>query len=166
IEELKRINRNYQTEIKYLISGDRYDGKEDFAVVLQPFFHYSFIPQTGTDTSFFSVDCFHLSERTHAEMAIALWNNMLEPVGRKQDYNNFTHDRAKIHCPSEASPFIFTKGNSQPELPKTTCSTPLPVWVPVVVGLVSLLAGIIMCWLIMSVVHYDIVYGYENCFLQ
>ncbi|XP_023203116.1 phospholipase B1, membrane-associated-like isoform X1 [Xiphophorus maculatus] len=174
IEELKRINRNYQTEIKYLISGDRYDGKEDFAVVLQPFFHYSFIPQTGvgeTDTSFFSVDCFHLSERTHAEMAIALWNNMLEPVGRKQDYNNFTHDRAKIHCPSEASPFIFTKGNSQPELPKTTvdpgiittsavsstilpkCSTPLPVWVPVVVGLVSLLAGIIMCWLIMSVVQ-------------
>ncbi|PWA27875.1 hypothetical protein CCH79_00000514, partial [Gambusia affinis] len=47
IEELKRINRNYQTEIEYLISGDRYDGKEDFAVVLQPFFHYSFIPQTG-----------------------------------------------------------------------------------------------------------------------
>lgn len=101
-------NFDFQTEIKYLISGDRYDGKEDFAVVLQPFFHYSFIPQTGvslwtnttwevklvgqkpnnvgltdihqvgeTDTSFFSVDCFHLSERTHAEMAIALWNNMV-----------------------------------------------------------------------------------------
>uniref|UniRef100_A0A087YKL9 Phospholipase B1, membrane-associated n=1 Tax=Poecilia formosa TaxID=48698 RepID=A0A087YKL9_POEFO len=115
IEELKRINRNYQTEIEYLISGDRYDGKEDFAVVLQPFFHYSFIPQTGlgeVDTSFFSADCFHLSERAHAEMAIGLWNNMLEPVGRKQAYNNFTHDRAKIHCPSEASPFIFTKANS------------------------------------------------------
>ena len=29
------------------------------------------------DTSFFSVDCFHISERTHAEMAIALWNNMV-----------------------------------------------------------------------------------------
>ncbi|XP_014912928.1 phospholipase B1, membrane-associated-like [Poecilia latipinna] len=174
IEELKRINRNYQTEIEYLISGDRYDGKEDFAVVLQPFFHYSFIPQTGlgeVDTSFFSADCFHLSERAHAEMAIALWNNMLEPVGRKQAYNNFTHDRAKIHCPSEASPFIFTKANSQAAPPKTTvdpgsittstisatilpkCSTPIPVWVPVVVGFVSLLAGIIICWLIMSAVQ-------------
>ncbi|XP_054910123.1 phospholipase B1, membrane-associated-like isoform X2 [Poeciliopsis prolifica] len=174
-EELKRINRNYQTEIEYLIYGDRYDGKEDFAVVLQPFFHYSFIPQTGvgeTDTSFFSVDCFHLSERAHAEMAIALWNNMLEPVGRKQAYNNFTHDRAKIHCPSEASPFIFTKSNSQAPLPKTTvdpgsiittreisstiqpkCSTPIPVWVPVVVGFGCFLVGLFMSWCIMSVVQ-------------
>lgn len=29
------------------------------------------------DTSFFSIDCFHISERAHAEMAIALWNNMV-----------------------------------------------------------------------------------------
>uniref|UniRef100_A0A3Q2PXQ1 Uncharacterized protein n=1 Tax=Fundulus heteroclitus TaxID=8078 RepID=A0A3Q2PXQ1_FUNHE len=172
VEEIKRINRNYQTEIEYLVSGDRYDGKEDFAVVLQPFFHYSFIPQTGTDTSFFSVDCFHMSERAHAEMAIALWNNMLEPVGRKQAYNNFTHDRSKIRCPSEASPFIFTKINSLPAPPVPTadpttdsiattlgsttpprCSASIPVWVPVVVGVVSLLAGIIGCWLVMSFIR-------------
>ncbi|XP_021163281.2 phospholipase B1, membrane-associated, partial [Fundulus heteroclitus] len=175
VAEIKRINRNYQTEIEYLVSGDRYDGKEDFAVVLQPFFHYSFIPQTGvgeTDTSFFSVDCFHMSERAHAEMAIALWNNMLEPVGRKQVYNNFTHDRSKIRCPSEASPFIFTKINSLPAPPVPTadpttdgiattlgsttlprCSASIPVWVPVVVGVVSLLAGIIGCWLVMSFIR-------------
>ncbi|XP_047243288.1 phospholipase B1, membrane-associated-like isoform X3 [Girardinichthys multiradiatus] len=173
IEEIRRINRIYQTEIGYLISGNRYDGKEDFAVVLQPFFHYSFLPQTGVgeiDTSFFSVDCFHMSERAHAEMAIALWNNMLEPVGRKQDYNNFTHDRSKIQCPSEASPFIFTKLNSIPAHPVTTadpatdsttirstmlpvCSSSIPVWVPVVVGIVSLLAGLIICWLIMFAVR-------------
>ncbi|GLD54784.1 phospholipase B1, membrane-associated-like protein, partial [Lates japonicus] len=94
----------HKAEIQYLISGDRYDGKEDFAVVLQPFLHNSFIPHIGkgeADSSFFSVDCFHISERTHSEMAIALWNNMLEPVGRKQAYNNFTYDRSKIHCPSE-----------------------------------------------------------------
>ncbi|KAM9840221.1 phospholipase B1, membrane-associated-like [Aulostomus maculatus] len=115
IETIKRINHEYQTEIQYLVSGERYDGKDDFAVVLQPFLHRSFIPHIGegeVDTSFFSVDCFHISERAHAEMAIALWNNMLEPVGRKQTYNNFTHDRSKIHCPSEAHPFIFTKDNS------------------------------------------------------
>ncbi|XP_038123562.1 phospholipase B1, membrane-associated-like [Cyprinodon tularosa] len=154
-EEIKLINRNYQTEIEYLISGDRYDGKEDFAVVLQPFFHYSFFPQTGTgetDTSFFSVDCFHMSERAHAEMAIALWNNMLEPVGRKQTYNNFTHDRSKINCPSETSPFIRTKINSQASSPEST-STTVQVWVPVVAGVASLLVGALICFLIMSIVQ-------------
>ncbi|KAM6915452.1 phospholipase B1, membrane-associated-like [Xenentodon cancila] len=122
LEEIKRINHEYQAEIQYLVSGDRYDGKEDFAVVLQPFLHKSFIPHIGkgeADLSFFSVDCFHISERAHAEMAIALWNNMLEPVGRKQTYNNFTYDRSKINCPSEASPFIFTKINSLPPVSST-----------------------------------------------
>uniref|UniRef100_A0A4W6EHF8 Phospholipase B1, membrane-associated n=1 Tax=Lates calcarifer TaxID=8187 RepID=A0A4W6EHF8_LATCA len=178
IEDIKRINHQFQAEIQYLISGDRYDGKEDFAVVLQPFLHNSFIPHIGkgeADPSFFSVDCFHISERTHSEMAIALWNNMLEPVGRKQAYNNFTYDRSKIHCPSEASPFIFTKINSLPSPPVTVttaapstdtttsistspiptisvpkCSSSVPVWVPVVVGLVGLLAGITGAWLLLS----------------
>ncbi|XP_042359876.1 phospholipase B1, membrane-associated-like [Plectropomus leopardus] len=171
IEEIKRINRDYQAEIQHLISGNRYDGKEDFSVVLQPFLKNSFIPRIGVgeaDSSFFSVDCFHISERAHAEMAIGLWNNMLEPVGRKQTYNNFTYDRSKIHCPSEANPFIFTKINSLPSPPVTTTTTPVytpsttttattsspeptilpkcpssvPVWGTVIVGITSLLVGI------------------------
>ncbi|KAG7463254.1 phospholipase B1, membrane-associated-like [Solea senegalensis] len=168
LAEIKRINHEYQVEIQYLISSDRYDGKEDFAVVLQPFLHDSFIPHIGAgeaDASFFSVDCFHISERAHSEMAIALWNNMLQPVGRKQAYNNFTHDRSKINCPSEASPFIYTKLNSLPTrpttpiptssspmsaLPVTSCPSSLPVWVPVVVGIVSLLAGVTVAWLLFS----------------
>ncbi|KAF0023736.1 hypothetical protein F2P81_024366 [Scophthalmus maximus] len=168
IEEMKRINLQYQVEMKYLITGDRYDGKEDFAVVLQPFLHNSFIPQIGKgepDESLFSVDCFHISERAHSEMAIALWNNMLEPEGKKQSYNNFTHDRSKIHCPSEASPFIFTKTNSFHSLPPVTspttsspttaiplspCPPTMHKWVPVIVGVVSLLAGIAVAWLFFS----------------
>ncbi|XP_040919608.1 phospholipase B1, membrane-associated-like [Toxotes jaculatrix] len=167
LEEIKQINHKYQAEIQYLISGDRYDGKEDFSVVLQPFLENSFIPHIGKgepDPSFFSLDCFHISERAHSEMAIALWNNMLEPVGRKQAYNNFTYDRSKIHCPSEASPFIFTKINSLPSPPVITttsssptptipvpkCPSSMPVWVPVAVGIVSLLAGITVAWLLLS----------------
>lgn len=182
LEEIKRVNREYQAEIQHLISGNRYDGKEDFAVVLQPFFQNAFIPHIGMgepDSSFFSVDCFHISDRAHAEMAIALWNNMLEPVGRKQTYNNFTYDRSKINCPSEANPFIFTKINSLPSppvIPTTTTNAPvytpsilstvstptpaptilpkcpsmMPVWVPVIVGIVSLLAGVVLTWLILS----------------
>jgi len=175
LEEIKRINHEYQAEIQYLISGDRYDGKEDFAVVLQPFLHNSFIPRSGdgmADPSFFSLDCFRISERAHAEMAIALWNNMLEPVGRKQTHNNFTYDRSKIHCPSKVSPFIFTKINSLPSPPLRTtttttttttnsvptqstvpgleCTPTMPVWVPVIVGIVSLLVGVIIAWVILS----------------
>uniref|UniRef100_A0A3B5ACI7 Uncharacterized protein n=1 Tax=Stegastes partitus TaxID=144197 RepID=A0A3B5ACI7_9TELE len=128
------------TELQYLLSGDRYEGKEDFAVVLQPFLQNSFIPLIGegeADASFFSIDCFHISERAHAEMAIALWNNMLEPVGRKQAYNNFTYDRSKIHCPSK----VFMKG--------LLCPSSISVWVPVVVGIASLVVGIVVAWLIM-----------------
>uniref|UniRef100_A0AAR2M1P2 Phospholipase B1, membrane-associated n=1 Tax=Pygocentrus nattereri TaxID=42514 RepID=A0AAR2M1P2_PYGNA len=110
--EMKRINRELQTNTERLIYGGRYDKRDDFAVVLQPFFQNSVVPMGTPDLSFFSVDCFHFSERGHAEMAIALWNNMLEPVGSKQTYNNFTYARSKIQCPSEEHPFIFTRGNS------------------------------------------------------
>ncbi|XP_061843241.2 phospholipase B1, membrane-associated-like [Nerophis lumbriciformis] len=179
LEEIKRINHEYQAEIHNLISGSHYDQKEDFAVVLQPFLHNSFIPYIGegeADASFFSLDCFHISERAHAEMAIALWNNMLEPVGRKQAYNNFTYDRSKIHCPSEASPFIFTRVNSSPPPPVTAttvpppnnitaftttttqtafiplCVPPQPAWVTVVVGVVCLFMGVTIAVLIFSFV--------------
>ncbi|XP_056284895.1 phospholipase B1, membrane-associated-like [Pseudoliparis swirei] len=170
LQEIKQINREYQAEIQHLISGNRYHGKEDFAVILQPFLHNSFIPHIGegeVDASFFSLDCFHLSERAHAEMAIALWNNMLEPIGRKQTYNNFTYDRSKIHCPSEDNPFIFTEINSLPSppvttttastvdspappIPETRCPSSMPVLVPVIVGIVSLLAGVVLAWLILA----------------
>ncbi|XP_055362617.1 phospholipase B1, membrane-associated [Betta splendens] len=177
LEEIKRINRDYQAEIQYLVSGDRYDGKEDFAVVLQPFLHNLFIPHVGdgeADASFFSVDCFHISEKAHAEMAIALWNNMLEPVGMKHASNNFTYDRSKVHCPTKSHPFIFTKMNSLPSppvtgttaapptattgsgsgpvptLPVSKCSSSVPVWVPVVVGVVSLLVGVAAAWIFLS----------------
>jgi hypothetical protein len=41
---------------------------------------------------------------------IALWNNMLEPVGNK----SFTFDvkNQAITCPSEKNPYIFTNLNS------------------------------------------------------
>uniref|UniRef100_A0A8D2IRR7 Phospholipase B1, membrane-associated n=1 Tax=Varanus komodoensis TaxID=61221 RepID=A0A8D2IRR7_VARKO len=89
-----------------LINSGRYAQREDFAVVVQPFFRNTIMPLDSDgkpDLSFFAVDCFHFSDRGHAEMAMALWNNMLEPVGHKQSYNNFTHDRLKLKCPNSVS---------------------------------------------------------------
>ncbi|CAB1343107.1 unnamed protein product [Coregonus sp. 'balchen'] len=139
LTEVRRINQEYQIETERLVSGGRYDGREDFTVVIGK-----------PDLSFFSVDCFHISERAHAEMAIALWNNMLEPVGMKQD-----------------QPFIFTKVNSLPSPPVTTttpvpvtntstpspvprCDSSIPVWVPVLLGITGLLIGCGITWLLMS----------------
>ncbi|XP_028809294.1 phospholipase B1, membrane-associated-like [Denticeps clupeoides] len=170
ITELRRVNQQYQIETQRLISGGRYDGREDFTVVIQSFLRHPILPLTGDgfpDMSFFSVDCFHLSERTHAEMAIGLWNNMLEPVDRKQTHNNFTYDRTKIQCPTKVQPFIFTRLNSSPPpsttgpspaptstdstgFPLTPCPASVPVWVPVVLGIVGLLIGWGATWLLFS----------------
>ncbi|KAM9341551.1 phospholipase B1, membrane-associated-like [Symphorus nematophorus] len=132
LAEVKRINRELQIETEKLVYGGRYDGREDFAVVTQPFFKNTVVPlnaDSRPDTTYFSEDCFHFSERGHADMAAALWNNMLEPVGKKQTYNNFTNSRNNIRCPTEEHPYIFTKVNSLPistTNAPTTDSTALP----------------------------------------
>ncbi|XP_029350194.1 phospholipase B1, membrane-associated-like [Echeneis naucrates] len=133
LAELKRINRELQIETQKVVYGGRYDGREDFAVVVQPFFQNSVVPLNADgkpDDTYFSEDCFHFSERGHADMATALWNNMLEPVGEKQTYNNFTNIRNNIKCPTEEHPYIFTRFNSLPSLATTaapeTDSTPSP----------------------------------------
>ncbi|XP_028828441.1 phospholipase B1, membrane-associated [Denticeps clupeoides] len=170
LSEMKRINREFQMATQQLVSGGRYDGRGDFAVVSQPFFQNSIVPMgpdERADLSFFSVDCFHFRERGHAEMAISLWNNMLEPVGAKQNFNNFTHDRSKIRCPTENHPFIFTRVNSAPPVPPTTStpgtpSTPpaagrlgdaVPAWAAALLAVMGLLIGWMVTWLVLSCVQ-------------
>ncbi|KAK2826410.1 hypothetical protein Q5P01_020624 [Channa striata] len=140
--EIKRINRELQIETENLVYGGRYDGREDFAVVVQPFFRNSIVPLNADgrpDTTYFSADCFHFSERGHADMALALWNNMLEPVGKKQTYNNFTNARDNIKCPTQEHPYIFTKMNSLPSLTTTTPpETSVPVWLAAVLAVIGL----------------------------
>ncbi|KAG2467802.1 PLB1 Phospholipase, partial [Polypterus senegalus] len=135
--EARMLNRYYQVELEKMVYSGRYDGREDFAVVTQPFFRSSFIPlaDDGTpDVRFFSSDCFHFSERGHAMMAISLWNNMLEPVGQKTAFNNFTYERRRLKCPSQVKPYFFTKRNSFP-LPPVQPAAPsngIPSWTVVV----------------------------------
>ncbi|XP_032353162.1 phospholipase B1, membrane-associated isoform X2 [Camelus ferus] len=116
MQKLKTVNWNFQSGLSRFSYQHEYLQREDFAVVAQPFFQNTLVPlndRGGADLTFFSEDCFHFSERGHAEMAIALWNNMLEPVGGKTTSNNFTYSRTKLKCPSSESPYLRTLRNSQ-----------------------------------------------------
>ncbi|XP_052001893.1 phospholipase B1, membrane-associated [Xyrauchen texanus] len=168
LSEMNKINRDLQMEAERLVYGGRYDKRDDFAVVIQPFFKNSIVPMTGDstpDVSFFSADCFHFTERGHAQMAISLWNNMLEPMGSKQTYNNFTYDRSKIHCPTKEHPFIFTRVNSMNNdsdvsttsipttvapgtpLPKDCSKDSVPAWAAAILAVAGLLIGWAVSWI-------------------
>ncbi|XP_040188632.1 phospholipase B1, membrane-associated-like [Rana temporaria] len=110
--EVMDQNRQFQEKLEDLIvKSRRYDGKRDFAVVLQPFLQHvePAIDQSGQiDYSFFTPDCFHLTIKGHEQMAKALWNNMLQPVGKKSLLERFSDDIEPL-CPSEDHPYIYTR---------------------------------------------------------
>ncbi|KAJ9576074.1 hypothetical protein L9F63_007039, partial [Diploptera punctata] len=100
-----------------IANSDRYSTKNDFAVVLQPFLTKSKVPEiksksgsTFVDLSFLAKDCFHFSQKGHALAANGLWNNMMEPVGKKSRQLG-TQPFYKFLCPTEDHPFIYTSSS-------------------------------------------------------
>uniref|UniRef100_A0A8B9VN08 Phospholipase B1, membrane-associated n=1 Tax=Anas zonorhyncha TaxID=75864 RepID=A0A8B9VN08_9AVES len=147
LQEIKRVNRDFQ-----LVNSGRYEQREDFAVVVQPFFRNTVLPldrDGKPDLSFFAADCFHFSRKGYAEMAMALWNNMMEPVGEKQTYNNFTYDRSKLKCPTPDKPFLSTVRNSgfRNSVPNTEKTEPsVPYWAVIVAAVAGVLVGSALIW--------------------
>nr|XP_020839433.1 phospholipase B1, membrane-associated [Phascolarctos cinereus] len=147
LQEMQNINRQFQSGSSMIAYSQRYMEREDFAVVVQPFFQNTMVPfddKGKPDLSFFSVDCFHFSERGHAEMAIALWNNMLEPVGQKQNYNNFTYSRTKVRCPTSDNPYFYTLRNSGLFPQETDKSSRVPYWAVLLAAVASFVAGVVL----------------------
>ncbi|UJR07527.1 hypothetical protein I4U23_011815 [Adineta vaga] len=96
-----------------LVNTGRYDTRDDFTVVIQPFMAHTKLPRTldgKLDFSYFAPDCFHFSGKGHSKAALSLWNNMLEPVGEKLWE---WHHGENIICPTEEHPYIFTSKNSK-----------------------------------------------------
>ncbi|KAM6432625.1 phospholipase B1, membrane-associated [Rhynochetos jubatus] len=154
LQEIKRVNRDFQAEVLQLINSGRYEEREDFAVVMQPFFRNTFLPVDSNgkpDLSFFAADCFHFSVRGYGEMAMALWNNMLEPVGEKQTYNNFTHDQLKLKCPNPEKPFLSTLRNSgfrNSDLNLERTEPAVPYWAVIVAAVAGVLVGSLFVYLV------------------
>ena len=77
--------------------------KEDFTVVVQPFFHDITTPPLTPDgkvnLGFFAPDCFHFSQYGHALVSTWLWKNILEPVGSKTTQGSMTDPSLPLACP-------------------------------------------------------------------
>ncbi|XP_052275651.1 phospholipase B1, membrane-associated-like isoform X4 [Dreissena polymorpha] len=111
--ELVAETQRYRDLTQALVDTGRYDTRDDFTVIVQPFFTATSPPlKAGTneiDLSYFSPDCFHLSEKGHRAAADGLWNNMIEPVAAKR--RSWTPGEL-VECPSSAHPYFYTYKNS------------------------------------------------------
>merc|ERR1712110_1156756 len=86
--------------------------KGNDSVILQPFMANTPIPldESGEiDYSYFAPDCFHFSAKGHSRSALALWNNMLEPIGEKKWE---WHPEEALECPTAERPYFATSKNS------------------------------------------------------
>jgi phospholipase B1 len=67
-QELQTFLKGYHTLTEELVSSGRYDQRDDFTVVLQPFFTDLKLPRLADNTidfSYMAPDCFHLSQKGH-----------------------------------------------------------------------------------------------------
>ncbi|XP_050420647.1 phospholipase B1, membrane-associated-like [Adelges cooleyi] len=104
----------FQQVEKEIVQMEEFKNTEDFTVTLQTFTEHLVFPLTRfnhTDYSYLSADCFHFSQKGYARAANALWNNIMEPVGRKS--TNWIQEFDRFNCPTAESPFIPTWKNSE-----------------------------------------------------
>ncbi|CAB3410477.1 unnamed protein product [Caenorhabditis bovis] len=109
---------NYNTLERRLMESGEFE-KDDFTVVIQPFFANSTQPPLKDgipDLSFFAPDCFHFSQKGHAVISTHLWKNLMQPVGRKSTQADFSMPAVPLACPDKECPYIRTKLNSADSL--------------------------------------------------
>lgn len=110
LAKLDALTQAYQSSMRKLVESGRYDTREDFSVVLQPFFLNVQLPvlEDGRpDTSFFAPDCIHPGQKFHSQLSRALWVNMLEPLGKKTKTLDLRAD-IRLPCPTQLTSTIST----------------------------------------------------------
>ncbi|KAE8750863.1 hypothetical protein FOCC_FOCC002291 [Frankliniella occidentalis] len=109
---MRKIIERY-IQVEWEMGDDPEFQTDDFALVVQPYTYKLNFPmknENATDFSYLAPDCFHFSQRGYARAANAVWNNMLEPVGRKS--TDWTDIFERFLCPTEEHPYLYTRGNS------------------------------------------------------
>ncbi|XP_051166172.1 phospholipase B1, membrane-associated-like [Leptopilina boulardi] len=87
--------------------------RDDFTVVYTPFTVNLSLRNVNDDNipkSHLSVDCFHISQKTNARSANAVWNLLLMPVGEKSAV--WQDPFKRFNCPTPTRPYIYTSRNS------------------------------------------------------
>ncbi|PBC25529.1 Phospholipase B1, membrane-associated [Apis cerana cerana] len=112
-QEYYEVMNRWQKLQKEVVNYPEFN-REDFTIIVSPGISNIKIPVTEdglSDLSYFSVDCFHLSQKTNALFANALWNNLLEPIGNKT--TTFFPIFKIFLCPTSEKPYLVTRKNSQ-----------------------------------------------------
>ncbi|KAL6055823.1 Lysophospholipase 1 [Balamuthia mandrillaris] len=110
-EATSALSKEYNKRLEALVLIPELNDKEDFTVIIQPFLSNTTIPvkEDGeADTSYLAPDCFHFSEKAHRAAAVGLWNNMMEPVGKKR---NSWVPGEDVVCVSDKA-FVQTRSNT------------------------------------------------------
>jgi len=109
--KLAKEAKQYKYLLEELVNSGLYGTKDSFTVVIQPALQVPPKTKSGDlEKSYFGVDCLHFSVHGHAAAALALWKNMLEPLGSKTKQWG---DQETLACPSKDKPYLFTKTNSK-----------------------------------------------------
>jgi len=115
-DDIKAACIGYQQTQQAIQDSGMFDTRDDFTLVLQPFFKDNLmpplLPNGQVNEAFFAPDCFHFSQFGHAVVGKALWNNLLEPVGAKTTAYNLSDTTVPLACPQASCPFIRTTKNS------------------------------------------------------
>ncbi|XP_051171252.1 phospholipase B1, membrane-associated-like [Leptopilina boulardi] len=112
-EEFFDIMTRYQEIEKEVAQYSEFQ-TENFTVVAQPFLVNLTLPskKSGSiDLSFLANDCFHLSQKSNARAAVAIWNNLMEQEGQKS--MNWGDTFKRFICPTVKRPYFATWKNSR-----------------------------------------------------
>ncbi|KAJ8044682.1 Phospholipase B1, membrane-associated [Holothuria leucospilota] len=113
-EETLAQTRRYHVAVRDMVNSGKFDDREDFAVVIQPFLEETQLPELEggeADLSYFAPDCFHFSSKAHAVAGKELWNNMNQKEGEKSNQWDARSD--ELLCPTEEFPYLYTRKNSE-----------------------------------------------------
>ncbi|VDL66190.1 unnamed protein product [Nippostrongylus brasiliensis] len=106
IRKRDKLTEEYR-KILYALQDEKKFDHEDFTVVVQSFMddiYDAFRNSRGVyDKTFYGADVFHISKYGNAVLGKFLWNNLLEPVGKKTTKADLGNDDAPLLCPTTVS---------------------------------------------------------------